>query len=81
MHRGYTPLDLCTLRMQNLRDIAGIVGTFTAHSDSFWAVAQYLAEVGLQQGVPPSIPTYKTQAGCTCGQCKGGFLSPRMLHR
>ncbi|KAL0048065.1 hypothetical protein WJX82_006903 [Trebouxia sp. C0006] len=83
-HMGYTPLDVCTLKMQNLRDVAGIADTFTAHQDAHLAVTGCLQEAGLHQNLHASvasIPFYRSKQGCTCGQCSGGFLSPRMKHR
>ncbi|DBA84876.1 hypothetical protein WJX77_010566 [Trebouxia sp. C0004] len=83
-HMGYTPLDVCTLKMQNLRDIAGIADTFTAHQDAHLAITGCLQEAALRQNLHASvasIPFYRSKQGCTCGQCSGGFLSPRMKHR
>ena len=75
--------------MQNLRDIAGIADTFTAHQDAHLAVTGCLQEAALQEAAlrqdlhapVASIPFYRSKQGCTCGQCSGGFLSPRMKHR
>ena len=70
--------------MQNLRDVAGIAETFTAHQDAHLAVTGCLQEAGLHQNLHASvasIPFYRSKQGCTCGQCSGGFLSPRMKHR
>lgn len=74
-------MDVCTLKMQSLRDIAGIAGTFTQHPASFMAVAQCLQQAGVSQQTTASLPQYKSKRGCTCGQCKSGFLSPRMRDR
>ena len=79
--RGYTPMDVCTLKMQSLRDIAGIAGTFTQHPAPFMAVTQCLQQAGVEQQTSASLPDYKSKHGCTCGLCKSGFLSPRMRDR
>ncbi|DBA89842.1 TPA: hypothetical protein ACH3X2_004706 [Trebouxia sp. C0005] len=70
--------------MQNLRDIAGIADTFTAHQDAHLKITECLQEAALHQNLHTSvasIPFYRSKQGCTCGQCSGGFLSPRMKHR
>ena len=81
--RGYTPLDVCTFKMQSLRDVAGISGTFTHHEAAFMALTDCLQQAGALQDTTAvaSLPYYKSKHGCTCGECKSGFMSARMKER
>ena len=74
-------MDVCTLKMQMLRDITGIAGTFTQHPVPSMAVVQSLQQACMEQQTTVSLPYYRSKHGCTCGQCKSGFLSPRMRDR
>ena len=82
MCRGYTPLDVCLLEMQYLREYqdAHLVG-FRYHDVKYMDVIAQLVKPGIRAQRLSTIPVINNKWGCTCGFCLNGYLSPRMQYR
>ncbi|KAJ7736870.1 ankyrin repeat family protein [Mycena metata] len=79
---GVTPLERLADTMRSTREFSEIFLGWDGYSDVELTI-QYLLKQALGQTVDPDLATYitKNKYGCTCGQCAGGWLSPRMRFR
>jgi hypothetical protein len=89
-NRGESPLDLVQFKLEKIRTqkevnflTLPVSDQFKGHSDAAvrclvllegWESVDALVE---QHGLDA---LFRKVGGCTCGQCLGGFLSPRMSH-
>ncbi|KAL6896377.1 hypothetical protein GGI43DRAFT_410944 [Trichoderma evansii] len=70
---GDTPFDSCQEHLENIHNEEGL-DKFNGHSQLFVEILSNLK--GLSN--PSQEELQRLKYGCTCGQCQGGFLSPRM---
>ncbi|KAK7057664.1 ankyrin repeat family protein [Favolaschia claudopus] len=79
---GVTPLERLADSMRSGREFAEIFLGWNGYSNDELTM-QYLLKQGLVQNIDATLPDYiaKSKYGCTCNQCAGGWLSPRMRFR
>ena len=79
---GDTPLEACERSMLNLKEFSeAMLGRWNGYPDEALKCAYELRKaMGEEVGSMADYISAK-KWGCTCGQCRGGFLSQRMLFR
>lgn len=60
---------------------SGMFGHFKGYSEDEMTLIKTLCEAGAAEHLIPGVAIPTRKEGCTCGQCIGGWLSPRMSLR
>jgi GNAT superfamily N-acetyltransferase len=86
-NRGETPFERLQFKLEVLRTrksvnllTLSISDRFNGHSDSAVHCLVLLQGLGSLESLLGTATIMQMAGGCSCGQCVGGFLSPRMSH-
>ena len=78
-------MDVCLLEMQFWREFKdGRMGGFKSHEAKFMdVIAALLSAQGFFRAANEALnlQVVRHKNGCTCNECIGGFLSPKMAFR
>ncbi|OBZ78418.1 hypothetical protein A0H81_02167 [Grifola frondosa] len=80
---GMTPLEVCERQMVSTREFSEtMLGVWGGYDDDSLRVTVLLKRAA-GEDIPVTDDEYvkARKYGCTCGQCTGGWLSPRMRYR
>ncbi|KAI0030341.1 hypothetical protein K488DRAFT_54470 [Vararia minispora EC-137] len=77
--QGFTPLDLLERQLRATREFLGTLQiAFAGHDAQFVLAKTKLLQAMGSENIPSSE---RLKWGCTCGECTGGWLSPRMRYQ